>query len=175
MAVVFGRVVAIGAVCGVAGLAGCGGGDSSSTNSHTETTASTSVPKSTGANALSKRTKPKVIPPKGPAPKTLVKKELIEGTGPAAKSGDKVTVQYVGAGYKSGTEFASSWGPGKPLTFTLGAGEVIRGWDAGLVGMRVGGRRELITPPSYAYGSSGTEIIAPGATLVYVVDLLAVK
>ncbi len=156
------------------GIAGCGASDSSSTGSSAESVSAT-VPKSTGVNALSNRTKPEVIPPKRPSPKKLVKKELIEGTGAVAKLGDEVTVQYVGVGYKSGTEFDSSWARQEPFKFTLGRGEVIRGWDAGVPGMRVGGRRELITPPNYAYGSTGTEIIAPGATLVFVIDLLAVK
>jgi peptidylprolyl isomerase len=83
-------------------------------------------------------------------------------------------VQYVGVGYKSGLEFDSSWGR-EPFTFTLGGGELIKGWEEGLKGMKVGGRRELITPPDYAYGPQGSGNIAPNATLVFVIDLLAVK
>ena len=161
------------AVCAGLGIAGCGG----SSNGSSSSSGSTSSAESTSASSesTSKLTKPKVVPPKGPAPKNLVKKDLIVGTGAEAKTGDKVTVQYVGVGYVSGTEFDSSWSRKEPFTFTLGAGEVIRGWDQGVVGMKVGGRRELITPPQDAYGSTGTEVIAPGATLVFVIDLLSVK
>jgi peptidylprolyl isomerase len=161
-------------VCAGVGLVGCGGGDSS----HSGSSSSAEPAAKTAADSsedVANRSKPKVVPPQGPAPKKLVKKELIKGTGAEAKPGDKVTVQYVGVGYKSGTEFDSSWSRKEPFSFTLGAGEVIRGWDVGVAGMRVGGRRELITPPSFAYGSTGTEVIAPGATLVFVIDLLAVK
>jgi peptidylprolyl isomerase len=121
-----------------------------------------------------KKMKPKVVPPKGPKPKQLVVEDLEEGTGPEAKSGDELTVQYVGVGYESGTEFDSSWGK-KPFTFTLGEGKLIKGWEEGLEGMKVGGRRELITPPDYAYGSEGAGTIAPNATLVFVIDLLEIK
>ncbi|HET9677776.1 MAG TPA: FKBP-type peptidyl-prolyl cis-trans isomerase [Solirubrobacterales bacterium] len=121
-----------------------------------------------------KKTKPKVVPPKGPKPKSLVVKDLEVGTGPEAKSGDELTVQYVGVGYESGKQFDSSW-EREPFTFTLGEGKLIKGWEEGLEGMKVGGRRELITPPDYAYGAEGSGTIAPNATLVFVVDLLEVK
>ena len=93
--------------------------------------------------------------PSGAPPKQLETKELEEGTGAEAKAGDKVTVQYVGVGYKSGEEFDASWDRGEPFSFTLGAGEVIPGWDQGVEGMKVGGRRELIIPPELAYGEAG--------------------
>jgi peptidylprolyl isomerase len=150
---------------------GCGGDESSGGGSEpTE-------------NSFPKRKEPIVVPPKGKPPKTLVKKDLIEGTGAVARTGDEVTIQYVGAGYESGIEFDSSWKSGKPFTFTLGRGKVTKGWEDGIPGMRVGGRRELIMPPQYAYGSKGAKItgsgrhftIVPGATLVYVIDLFAVK
>lgn len=123
----------------------------------------------------SKKTKPKVVPPKGPAPKDLVVKDLEVGTGPAAKAGDELTVQYVGVGYESGKQFDASWDRGEPFTFELGGGGLIKGWEEGLEGMKVGGRRELITPPDFAYGPAGSETIAPNATLVFVIDLLAIK
>jgi peptidylprolyl isomerase len=169
-----GRTMLIVVACAGLGLVGCGGSSSSpsGSSSSAEPAAKTA---SDPTGPASNRTKPKVVPPKGPAPTKLVKKELIKGTGAEAKTGDEVTVQYVGVGYKSGTEFDSSWSRKEPFSFTLGAGEVIRGWDVGVAGMRVGGRRELITPPNFAYGSTGTEVIAPGATLVFVIDLLAVK
>lgn len=126
------------------------------------------------ASAPKKKTKPKVTVPSGPPPKTLVTRDLETGTGPAAKAGDKVTVNYVGVNYKSGKEFDASWDRGEPFTFTLGAGEVIPGWDQGVEGMKVGGRRELIIPPSLGYGSAGAPpAIPPNETLIFVVDLEA--
>jgi peptidylprolyl isomerase len=153
-------------ICAAAGLTGCGGSDSSGSASASSAEAS--------AQTAADRPKPEVTPPEGPAPETLVKEDLIEGTGAEAKAGDEVAVRYVGVGYESGTEFDSSWAL-KPFRFKLGAGKVIRGWDEGVAGMRVGGRRELIIPPDYAYGSVGTEEIAPDATLVFVIDLLSVE
>jgi peptidylprolyl isomerase len=121
--------------------------------------------------------KPTVTVPSGPPPATLVTKDLIPGTGAAAATGKSVTVNYVGVLYKGGKEFDSSWKTGKPFApFVLGQGSVIPGWDKGLVGMKVGGRRELIIPPSLGYGKSGSPPTIPGnATLVFVVDLLAVS
>jgi peptidylprolyl isomerase len=122
-----------------------------------------------------KKTKPKVVPPKGPPPKQLVVEDLEAGTGPEAEQGDELTVQYVGVGYESGKVFDSSWDRNEPFAFTLGEGKLIKGWEEGLEGMKVGGRRELITPPGYAYGPEGAGNIAPNATLVFVIDLLKVK
>jgi FKBP-type peptidyl-prolyl cis-trans isomerase len=118
-----------------------------------------------------------VVIPKGAAPRTLVIKDLITGTGPTASPGSAVTVNYVGVLYKGGKEFDSSWKTGQPFApFKLGAGSVIKGWDKGLVGMKVGGRRELIIPPSLAYGKAGSPpTIPPNSTLVFVVDLLGVS
>lgn len=114
--------------------------------------------------------------PKGAPPKSLVTKDLEEGTGPAGKAGDVVSVNYVGVNYKTGKEFDASWSRGEPFTFTLGAGEVIPGWDQGVEGMKVGGRRELIIPPELGYGSTGSPpVIPPNETLVFVVDLEAIE
>jgi peptidylprolyl isomerase len=105
-----------------------------------------------------------------------VSKDLITGTGTAAKSGSSLTVNYVGVLYKGGKEFDSSWKTGKPFPFQLGGGSVIPGWDQGLVGMKVGGRRELTIPPQLAYGKQGSPpTIPPNSTLVFVIDLLGVK
>jgi peptidylprolyl isomerase len=145
-------------LCAALALAGCGGGSSSSP----ETTATT------------ERTPPDVSVPKGPPPEKLVVKDIEEGTGVAAKAKDVVTVHYVGVNYKSGQEFDSSWSREQPFTFILGFNEVIQGWEQGLIGMKVGGRRELIIPPNLGYGKAGTESIPPNETLVYVVDLIAV-
>jgi peptidylprolyl isomerase len=153
------------AVCIALVVAGCGSSSSTSSES-----SSTSEAKST-----KKKTKPKVTVPKGAPPKKLVVRELDEGTGVEAQSGDEVTVQYVGVDYGNGKEFDSSWSRNEPFSFTLGAGQVIPGWDQGVEGMKVGGRRELIIPPELAYGEAGAPPkIGPNETLVFVIDLLEV-
>jgi peptidylprolyl isomerase len=117
--------------------------------------------------------KPKIPPQPKPAPSTLVAQDIVKGDGPVAKPGDTVTVQYVGVLYDNGKQFDASWDRGQPFSFPLGAGQVIPGWDRGVAGMRVGGRRQLTIPPSLGYGASGTPdgTIPPNATLVFVVDL----
>lgn len=151
-------------------VAGCGSDDSTTSSSGGEETSSQQ------AEAPEKKTKPKVEKPSGAPPKQLVTKDLEEGSGPEAKSGDAVTVQYVGVNYKTGKEFDASWDRGEPFTFTLGAGEVIPGWDQGVEGMKVGGRRELVIPPELGYGPAGAPpAIPPNETLVFVVDLEAVE
>ncbi len=118
---------------------------------------------------------PTVTVPSGTPPTTLQSADLITGTGAAAASGDSVTVQYVLATYSSGKVIQSSW-TSQPFTFTLGEGQVIKGWDEGVVGMKVGGRRELIIPPTLGYGAqSPGPGIAANDTLVFVVDLLKVN
>ena len=120
-------------------------------------------------------TKPTVEVPTGPAPKQLVVKDLKTGDGAEAKSGDQVSVQYVGVLYDGGKEFDASWDRGEPFAFQLGGGQVIPGWDQGVEGMKVGGRRELIIPPDLAYGAQGQPpTIPPNATLVFVIDLVSV-
>jgi FKBP-type peptidyl-prolyl cis-trans isomerase len=142
----------------------------------TTTTSATPTPTVTTPkppSPLSK--KPVVVVPNGPASRTLVVKDLITGTGKAATSGSTVTVNYVGVLYKGGKEFDSSWSRNQPFSFKLGQGSVIQGWDKGLLGMKVGGRRELIIPPNLAYGQKGSPPTIPGnATLIFVVDLLDV-
>jgi len=105
-------------------------------------------------------------------------KEIVTGTGRVAKAPDTVTVNYVGVLYNGGAEFDSSWRRGKRFTFTLGTNQVISGWNVGVAGMRVGGRRELIVPASFAYAAAGlaTQPVAipPNAALVFVVDLLKI-
>lgn len=117
---------------------------------------------------------PNVTPPKGSPPSKLVVDDLIKGTGPEAKKGDTVTVNYVGVLYRGGKEFDASWKRSEPFSFTLGEGKVIPGWDQGVPGMRVGGRRELVIPAELAYGPQGSPpTIPPNAPLVFVVDLLS--
>jgi peptidylprolyl isomerase len=158
-------------VCAALVVAGCGDDDST-----TETTAATTTEQSEpAADNTDTGTKPEVTVPSGPPPKQLEINDLVEGTGAEAKSGDEVTVQYVGVGYDSGEEFDASWGR-EPFSFPLGAGMVIPGWDQGVEGMKVGGRRELIIPPELAYGAAGSPpSIGPNETLIFVIDLLAVK
>ncbi len=117
---------------------------------------------------------PTVTVPTGAPPTALESSDLITGTGPAAKAGDSITVQYVLVDYSSEKELQASWDSNMPFTFTLGEGQVIKGWDEGVVGMKVGGRRELIIPPSLAYGSNPPAGIAANATLIFVVDLLKI-
>jgi peptidylprolyl isomerase len=121
-------------------------------------------------------TEPKITVPSGAAPKTLVSKDIITGTGAAAKDGDEISVDYVGATYSNGKVFSASWSNGKGLgfPFQLGAGTVIPGWEEGIVGMRVGGRRELIIPPSLAYGSVARTGIPANSTLIFIIDLIGV-
>jgi peptidylprolyl isomerase len=119
--------------------------------------------------------KPAVEVPKGPPPTQLVVRDLKTGDGAEAKAGDQVSVQYVGVLYDGGKEFDSSFDRGQPFPFQLGAGAVIPGWDQGVEGMKVGGRRELIIPPDLAYGQTGQPpTIPPNATLVFVIDLVSV-
>jgi peptidylprolyl isomerase len=111
----------------------------------------------------------------GDPPSELQSEDGTVGEGEPVEAGDTVSVHYVGVGWSTREEFDASWERGQPLTFTLGAGHVIAGWDQGVEGMRLGGRRALTIPPDLAYGERGVEgDIAPGETLVFVVDLLAV-
>jgi peptidylprolyl isomerase len=141
--------------------------------STTPTTPPTASAKTPTSGPLA--TKPAVKVPTGAAPTTLVTKELIKGTGPEAKAGEPVTVNYVGVLYHGGKEFDSSWKRSEPFAFSLGKGQVIKGWDQGVAGMKVGGRRELIIPSELAYGKTGSPPTIPAnAPLVFVVDLLGV-
>lgn len=176
-----------------AALAGCGGGsskaagvelapsagataDSTTAASSTPTTPTSSTP-TTATTPLpaALSTKPKVVIPKGPPPKKLVIKDIIKGTGPAATAASTVTVQYVGVLDSNGTQFDASWndGSGQPTSFPLTG--VIQGWQQGIPGMRVGGRRELIIPPSLAYGAKARPKIPANSALVFVIDLHAVS
>ncbi|HWC78456.1 MAG TPA: FKBP-type peptidyl-prolyl cis-trans isomerase [Pseudonocardiaceae bacterium] len=120
--------------------------------------------------------KPVVDAPEGPKPTSLQVTDLAVGDGPEAAPGQRVTVHYVGVSYESGAEFDASWNRGEPFAFALGGGQVIAGWDQGVTGMKVGGRRRLVIPPQLAYGEHGAGgVIKPGETLVFVVDLLGVN
>ena len=118
--------------------------------------------------------KPEVDFPGGEPPTKLEITDIWEGEGKVASPGDTVQVNYVGVAYSTGEEFDASWNRGEPFTFRLGAGEVIAGWDQGIQGMRVGGRRQLIIPPDLAYGNRGAgNVIRPGETLIFVCDLVS--
>lgn len=120
-------------------------------------------------------TEPTVTVPSGTPPTELLSKDLIAGTGATAQSGQTVTVQYIGYSWTTKQKFDASWDRNQPLPFPLGAGHVIGGWDQGVVGMKVGGRRELVIPPSLAYGpQSPTPAIPANDTLIFVVDLVKV-
>jgi peptidylprolyl isomerase len=111
--------------------------------------------------------KPVVERPDGPAPTSLQVTDLTVGDGPEAAPGQTVTVHYVGVSFDSGNEFDASWNRGEPFRFPLGGGRVIAGWDQGVAGMKVGGRRQLVIPPQLAYGERGAGgVIKPGETLV---------
>jgi peptidylprolyl isomerase len=161
--------------CLALAVAGCGGSDDSTKS--TESTATGATESKSEKSSSAKKTKPKVTVPNGPPPKKLEIEEIEEGTGAMAKAGDEVSVQYAGVGYESGEEFDSSWSRNaEPFTFGLGAGQVIPGWDEGVQGMKVGGRRGLIIPPELAYGEAGSPpAIGPNETLIFVIDLLAVR
>jgi peptidylprolyl isomerase len=118
--------------------------------------------------------KPEVDFPEGGPPVALEVTDIWEGDGKEASAGDTVRVHYVGVAYSTGEEFDASWDRGEPLQFRLGAGQVIAGWDQGVQGMKVGGRRQLVIPPDLAYGNRGAgNVIAPGETLIFVCDLVS--
>ncbi|MER7486792.1 FKBP-type peptidyl-prolyl cis-trans isomerase [Streptomyces sp. NPDC126497] len=122
---------------------------------------------------MSELTKPEVDVPEGVAPAELTVRDLVVGDGAEVRPGTVVRVHYVGVTFETGKEFDSSWDRDQPFKFTLGSGRVIKGWDRGLRGMKVGGRREIVVPPRLGYGNqSPSPLIPAGSTLVFVVDLL---
>lgn len=167
-------------------IAGCGSGGSSTITVGNENKADEALANSgaTGSSGTATTAKtptsgplskePHITTPKGTPPTKLATKEIITGTGTEAKTGDAVSVNYVGALYKTGKVFDASWKRDEPFSFTLGKGQVIPGWEQGVIGMKVGGRRELIIPASLAYGAKGSPpTIPPNETLIFVVDLLS--
>ncbi|KZB86395.1 FKBP-type peptidyl-prolyl cis-trans isomerase [Amycolatopsis regifaucium] len=120
--------------------------------------------------------KPQIDRPEGAAPADLETTDITVGDGQEAKTGDTVSVHYVGVSHSTGAEFDASWNRGEPLSFGLGSGQVIPGWDQGVAGMKVGGRRKLVIPPHLAYGDRGAGgVIKPNETLIFVVDLVSVN
>jgi peptidylprolyl isomerase len=120
--------------------------------------------------------RPEVDPPEGEPPTQLQITDLAHGDGALAERGATVSCHYVGVAFSTGEEFDASWNRGQPLTWPLGSGAVIPGWEQGVEGMRVGGRRRLVIPPQLAYGDAGAGgVIQPGETLIFVVDLVGVR
>jgi peptidylprolyl isomerase len=178
-----------------AAVAGCGGSSqpaaqgvtlapsagatsATSTAAASTTSASASATSTTTSNTplpAALKTKPKVAIPSGAPPSKLVVKDLIKGTGPAATANSTVNVQYVGELYKGGKQFDASWndGSGQPVSLPLSG--VIKGWQQGIPGMKVGGRREIIIPPSLGYGATAQSKIPANSTLVFVIDLHGVS
>jgi peptidylprolyl isomerase len=160
-------------------LAGCGSDSSDSTTAGGGETASEAPAQEESAAAEEEKAAaelPKPNVPSGPPPKQLEIVDKKPGSGATAKAGDQVSVHYVGVVYATKELFDANWGDDEPFSFKLGAQEVIKGWDKGVAGMKVGGQRELIIPPSLAYGPEGIyPSIPPNSTLVFLVELLDVK
>jgi len=139
------------------------------------TSSGTTTTSGSSSSSAAPLTKPAVVLP-ATAPTTLQATDLIVGTGATATIGSHVTVQYVGVSFATKKQFDASWDRGQPFDFVLGKGSVIPGWDQGIGGMKVGGRRQLVIPPDLGYGAQGNPpAIAPNDTLVFVVDLVAVR
>ena len=162
-------------------LLGCGndGGESAASDSSTEVPTSIEiVPTPTPAGDVDNAdlsVKPLVTIPPSTPPTELLIEDLVVGSGSPVGVGDFLIMDYVGVSYSTGLQFDASWDRGSPFPFELGAGRVIQGWDQGIIGMSVGGRRSLTIPPELAYGEngSGSGSIGPNETLVFVVDLIA--
>lgn len=164
-------------VAGLAALAlaaatGCGEEESGLQGEAEEAARQEAPPETSGAL----KEKPRITVPKGPPPKKLEVEDLVEGKGGVAKAGSRASVNYLGVIYSTGRELDNSYDRGQPLDFALGTGEVLPGWDQGIEGMKVGGRRRLTIPADLAYGDQGSPPdIKPGETLIFVIDLLGVQ
>jgi peptidylprolyl isomerase len=176
-------------------VAGCGSSEKKKTDTttaakpqaaapaQTSTTSADTTPSSSGATDIlpsptkDLSRKPAIPRQKGSPPSTLVTQDIVKGTGATATAGETVTVRYVGVRFRDGQQFDASWDrPQKSFPFPLGAGQVIQGWDKGVAGMKVGGRRQLTIPPDLAYGAQGfPPDILPNETLIFVVDLKKVQ
>ena len=168
------------AALALSALAACGGDDDGESSSPPPSTKETQTKEEPSPAALREAlkdtaTKPVLPKPTGSPPRRLVKEDIVKGKGPPAEPGDTVTVNYLGVAFSTGEDFDNSWDRGQPIKVRLGAGQVIKGWDKGLVGMREGGRRILTIPPELAYGRQGyPPAIAPNETLVFVIDMVKI-
>jgi peptidylprolyl isomerase len=169
------RSLTVLATCAALLFSGCGEREDETKAPATTAPAESGAPAAPGEISTDLESKPEVAAPQGEPPAELQIEDVVEGDGPAAQAGDQVSVHYVGVAWSTGAEFDSSWDRNEPLPFELGAGMVIPGWDQGVTGMRVGGRRQLVIPPDLAYGQQGAgPDIGPGETLIFVVDLLEI-
>ena len=163
------------------GLAACGDDDAeqeaAQTPAATETaTATAEATEAAPSDNKDLETKPAIAKPEGDPPTELEIEDIVKGKGKTAKKGDNITVQYVGVAFSTGEQFDASWDAGQPFSFQLGVGQVIPGWDEGVAGMKVGGRRQLTIPPDMAYGAQGSPpAIGPNETLIFIVDLVEVQ
>jgi peptidylprolyl isomerase len=161
------------------GLAACGDDDDSGDTGSADTSQQESPPDTeteTAPDLTDTSVKPVIDKPSGTPPRKLVKEDIVKGKGPGAKPGDTVVVHYVGVNFSTGEEFDASWDAGQPFPVQLGAGQVIEGWEKGLVGLKKGGRRKLTIPPEQAYGAEGAPpSIGPNETLVFVIDALEIQ
>ena len=134
------------------------------------------MPRADEEDDVSELTRPDVTVPEGLAPTELVIEDQVVGDGAEAIAGSQIKAHYIGVAHSTRKQFDASWDRGSPLEFRLGTGRVIKGWDDGIAGMRVGGRRRLTIPPHLAYGDRvAGAVIKPGETLVFVVDLVSVR
>lgn len=183
-------LLASAALVAVLAAAGCGGTDSSQADKAASlatqqiknppkiadvNTTVKAVKVTPAASEANLKKKPACVKQTGKAPTDLVVQDLVVGTGATAREGDQVSMKYVGWLYDTCKEFDSSWKRNQNFDLTLGGGQVIAGWDNGIAGMKVGGRRKLIIPPDQAYGAQGQPPTIPAnATLVFIVDLVKV-
>jgi peptidylprolyl isomerase len=180
----FRRLLMLLALVSLLGIAACGddddGGGSQGADTATEeqdTGSETATSPQDAEEALKDTsTKPQIPKPTGSPPRRLEVEDIVKGSGPAAKQGTTVIVNYVGMNFSNGREFDSSWETGQPFPVQLGANSVIPGWEKGLLGMKAGGRRKLTIPPELGYGPEGyPPDIPPNETLVFVVDAVSVN
>jgi peptidylprolyl isomerase len=169
-------VLAVAVLAFAVAVAGCGSSGSTTTADIPAGPAPTAPPPpKASSNLKDTKSKPIIPKPTGAPPTKLVVRDIVQGKGKPAKSGDQLSMQYVGVTFADGQEFDNSWDKGTPFQLQLGKGMVIKGWDQGLVGIKPGGRRELIIPSKLAYGPAGRPPIPPNAALVFIVDALSVS
>jgi len=153
-----------------------GSGGPAETNQQDTGTATEASPAEAAEALKDTSVKPVIPKPTGSPPRKLVKEDIVKGMGPGAKKGDTLVVHYVGMNFSNGREFDASWDTGSPFPLQLGAGQVIAGWDKGLVGIKKGGRRKLVIPPELGYGAQGyPPDIPPNETLVFVIDAVSIN
>jgi peptidylprolyl isomerase len=163
------------AACGDDDDSDSGGGSADTSRQESDPAAEPGTETEAPSDLTDTSVKPVIDRPSGTPPRRIVKEDIVKGKGPGAQPGDTVIVHYVGVSFSTGEEFDASWDSGQPFPVQLGAGGVIEGWEKGLVGIKKGGRRELIIPPEQAYGAEGAPpSIGPNETLVFVIDALEI-